>query len=82
MTTDDIENYFGSIEKVAAFFGITTEAVYQWRNRPGQLIPKGRAAEAAYRTCGGCLLFAGISALMITMSLRYRNCAGGWFVMN
>ncbi|ENU2370871.1 Cro/CI family transcriptional regulator, partial [Escherichia coli] len=42
----------GSIEKVAAFFGITTEAVYQWRNRPGQLIPKGRAAEAAYRTCG------------------------------
>lgn len=52
MTTDDIESYFGSIEKVAAFFGITTEAVYQWRNRPGQLIPKGRAAEAAYRTCG------------------------------
>ena len=48
MTTDDIESYFGSIEKVAAFFGITTEAVYQWRNRPGQLIPKGRAAEAAY----------------------------------
>ena len=37
MTTDDIESYFGSIEKVAAFFGITTEAVYQWRNRPGQL---------------------------------------------
>lgn len=33
MTTDDIESYFGSIEKVAAFFGITTEAVYQWRNR-------------------------------------------------
>ncbi len=29
MTTDDIESYFGSIEKVAAFFGITTEAVYQ-----------------------------------------------------
>ena len=52
MTTDDIESYFGSIEKVAAFFGITTEAVYQWRNRPGQLIPKGRAAEAAYRTFG------------------------------
>ncbi|HBZ3503231.1 TPA: cell division protein, partial [Klebsiella pneumoniae] len=34
------------------FFGITSEAVYQWRNRPGRLIPKGRAAEAAYRTAG------------------------------
>lgn len=52
MTTEDIERYFGSTEKVAAFFGITSEAVYQWRNRPGRLIPKGRAAEAAYRTDG------------------------------
>jgi len=52
MTTDDIEKLFGSADKVAAFFGITTEAVYQWRNRPGKLIPKGRAAEAAYRTNG------------------------------
>lgn len=52
MTTDDVEKYFGSTEKVAAFFGITSEAVYQWRNRPGRLIPKGRAAEAAYRTSG------------------------------
>ncbi|WP_393969285.1 Cro/CI family transcriptional regulator [Kluyvera intermedia] len=52
MTTDDIEKYFGSAEKVADFFGITSEAVYQWRNRPGRLIPKGRAAEAAYRTDG------------------------------
>ncbi|EKN4772884.1 cell division protein [Yersinia enterocolitica] len=52
MTTDDIEKYFGSAEKVAAFFGITSEAVYQWRNRPRKLIPKGRAAEAAYRTNG------------------------------
>ncbi|QRG80915.1 Cro/CI family transcriptional regulator [Citrobacter sp. R56] len=52
MTTEEIENYFGSAEKVAAFFGITSEAVYQWRNRPGRLIPKGRAAEAAYRTDG------------------------------
>lgn len=52
MTTDDIEKHFGSAEKVAAFFGITSEAVYQWRNRPGKLIPKGRAAEAAYRTKG------------------------------
>ncbi|EAP9197781.1 cell division protein [Salmonella enterica] len=56
MTTDDIENYFGSTEKVAEFFGITSEAVYQWRNRTGRLIPKGRAAEAAYRT-GGKLVF-------------------------
>ncbi|MER1978338.1 Cro/CI family transcriptional regulator [Pseudocitrobacter faecalis] len=52
MTTDDIEKFFGSAEKVADFFGITSEAVYQWRNRPGRLIPKGRAAEAAYRTDG------------------------------
>ncbi|MGZ0749855.1 Cro/CI family transcriptional regulator [Kluyvera sichuanensis] len=52
MTTDDIEKHFGSTEKVADFFGITSEAVYQWRNRPGRLIPKGRAAEAAYRTNG------------------------------
>ncbi|WP_323098923.1 Cro/CI family transcriptional regulator [Klebsiella quasipneumoniae] len=56
MTTDDIEKYFGNAEKVAEFFGITSEAVYQWRNRPGRLIPKGRAAEAAYRT-GGKLIF-------------------------
>ncbi|HDV8233633.1 Cro/CI family transcriptional regulator [Enterobacter cloacae] len=55
MTTDEIEKYFGSIEKVAEFFCITSEAVYQWRNRPGRLIPKGRAAEAAYRTEGGLI---------------------------
>jgi hypothetical protein len=53
MTTDDIEKYFGSAEKVAAFFDITSEAVYQWRNRPGRLIPKG-SSEAAYRTDGSC----------------------------
>lgn len=52
MTTDEIEKFFGNTERVAEFFGITSEAVYQWRNRPGQLIPKGRAAEAAYRTEG------------------------------
>jgi hypothetical protein len=33
MTTDDVEKYFGNAEKVAEFFGITSEAVYQWRNR-------------------------------------------------
>ncbi len=52
MTTDQVEKYFGSAEKVADFFGITSEAVYQWRNRPGRLIPKGRATEAALRTSG------------------------------
>lgn len=52
MTTDEVERYFGSTEKVADFFGITSEAVYQWRNRPGRLIPKGRATEAALRTSG------------------------------
>ena len=52
MTTDDVEKYFGNAEKVAEFFGISSEAVYQWRNRPGRLIPKGRAAEAAYRADG------------------------------
>ena len=40
MTTDDIENYFGSTEKVAEFLE-SSEAVYQWRNRTGRLIPKG-----------------------------------------
>lgn len=54
MTTDDIENYFGSTEKVAEFFGITSEAVYQWRNRTGRLIPisndwaTGAAGHAGY----------------------------------
>lgn len=52
MTTDEVEKHFGNAEKVAEFFGISSEAVYQWRNRPGRLIPKGRAAEAAYRTDG------------------------------
>ncbi|HFU1614148.1 TPA: cell division protein, partial [Enterobacter hormaechei] len=28
MTTDEIEQHFGSTEKVAEFFGITSEAVY------------------------------------------------------
>lgn len=52
MTTDEVEKFFGSAEKVAIFFGISSEAVYQWRNRPGRLIPKGRATEAALRTNG------------------------------
>ncbi|CAH0237311.1 MULTISPECIES: Cro/CI family transcriptional regulator [Rahnella] len=52
MTTSDLEKYFGEPGKVAEFFGISPEAFYLWRKRPGQLIPKGRAAEAAYRTKG------------------------------
>jgi hypothetical protein len=53
MTTDDVEKYFGNAEKVAEFFGITSEAVYQWRNRQalnpqrqggGGSIPHGREA--------------------------------------
>ncbi|EIW5062890.1 Cro/CI family transcriptional regulator [Klebsiella pneumoniae] len=60
MTTDDVEKYFGNAEKVAEFFGITSEAVYQWRNRPGRLIPKGRAAEAAYRTDGKLVFLPGL----------------------
>jgi DNA-binding transcriptional regulator YdaS (Cro superfamily) len=53
MTTSEIEGFFGSPIKVAEFFGISPEAIYQWRKRPGRLIPKGRAAEAASRTNGG-----------------------------
>lgn len=52
MTTTDLEQYFGSPNKAAEFFGVSPEAFYQWRTRPGQLIPKGRAAEAAARTNG------------------------------
>jgi hypothetical protein len=51
MTTDEIEQHFGSTEKVAEFLaslvrpftsGVTART----------LNPKGRAAEAAYRTAG------------------------------
>ncbi|MXD72941.1 cell division protein, partial [Escherichia coli] len=31
----------------ADFYGITREAIYMWRKRPGEIVPKGRAAEAA-----------------------------------
>lgn len=56
MTANDVEIYFGSANKVADFFGITREAFYQWKKRPGGLIPKSRALEAACRT-GGKLKF-------------------------
>ncbi|WP_413732302.1 Cro/CI family transcriptional regulator [Sodalis sp. RH20] len=55
MTTTDLEKYFGDPLKIAAFFGVSPEAFYQWRKRPGQLIPKGRATEAAYRTKGALI---------------------------
>ncbi|WP_336844321.1 Cro/CI family transcriptional regulator [Providencia rettgeri] len=53
MTTNQVEQYFGSGTKAADFFGISPEAFYQWKKRPNQLIPKGRAIEADYRTKGG-----------------------------
>ena len=52
MTTSDLEKFFGMPNKAAAFFNVSPEAFYQWRKRPGGLIPKGRAAEAAFRTKG------------------------------
>ncbi|MEM8385037.1 Cro/CI family transcriptional regulator [Morganella morganii] len=52
MTTNEVESYFGDANKVADFFGITPEAFYQWKKRPGGLIPKSRAFEAACRTDG------------------------------
>ncbi len=52
MTTSDLEKFFGTPNKAAAFFNVSPEAFYQWRKRPGCLIPKGRAAEAAFRTKG------------------------------
>ncbi|MBD0902478.1 cell division protein [Klebsiella grimontii] len=52
MTTAELEMFFGTPNKAADSFGVSPEAFYQWRKRPGSLIPKGRAAEAAYRTNG------------------------------
>lgn len=52
MTTQEVESYFGDANKVAVFFKITPEAFYQWKKRPGQLIPKSRAIEADLLTKG------------------------------
>ncbi|EML7933174.1 cell division protein [Providencia rettgeri] len=52
MTTEQIEKYFGTTNKIAEFFCISPEAFYQWKKRPKQLIPKNRAIEADYRTKG------------------------------
>ncbi len=47
MRVDEVISFFGTAQKAADFYGITREAVYTWRKRPGELIPRGRAAEAA-----------------------------------
>ena len=47
MRVDELVRFFGSVQKVADFYGITREAIYMWRKRPGEIVPKGRAAEAA-----------------------------------
>lgn len=52
MTVDDIVTYFGDVNKAAEFFEVSPEAIYQWKGRPDQLIPKGRATEAQVRTAG------------------------------
>lgn len=47
MQVDELVQFFGSVQRVADFYGITREAIYMWRKRPGEIVPKGRAAEAA-----------------------------------
>lgn len=47
MCVDELVQFFGSVQRVADFYGITREAIYMWRKRPGEIVPKGRAAEAA-----------------------------------
>lgn len=40
MTTTELETFFGTPNKAADFFGVSPEAFYQWRKRPGSLILK------------------------------------------
>ncbi|EFH8367435.1 TPA: cell division protein [Escherichia coli] len=47
MRVDELVQFFGSVQRVADFYGVTREAIYMWRKRPGEIVPKGRAAEAA-----------------------------------
>ncbi|EEY8397320.1 cell division protein [Escherichia coli] len=47
MRVDELVQFLGSVQRVADFYGITREAIYMWRKRPGEIVPKGRAAEAA-----------------------------------
>lgn len=44
MRVDELVQFFGSVQRVADFYGITREAIYMWRKRPGEIVPKGRAA--------------------------------------
>ncbi|ALL93181.1 TPA: Cro/CI family transcriptional regulator [Escherichia coli] len=46
MRVDELVQFFGSVQRVADFYGVTREAIYMWRKRPGEIVPKGRAAEA------------------------------------
>ncbi|HGJ5863276.1 Cro/CI family transcriptional regulator [Arsenophonus nasoniae] len=52
MTVNQLKSYFGKNRQIADFYGITLEAIYMWRKRSGQIIPKSRALEAEYRTNG------------------------------
>ncbi|EIH3950879.1 cell division protein [Escherichia coli] len=52
MRVDELVQFFGSVQRVADFYGITREAIYMWRKRPGEIVPKGRAAEAAAYSTG------------------------------
>lgn len=56
MTVDDVVAHFGSVVKTAEFFNLSPEAVYQWKKRPGELIPKSRAMELSLRL-GGEFIF-------------------------
>lgn len=44
--TPAVVEHFGGVEKVAEFFGITRQAVYQWGDGP---IPRERALELMVR---------------------------------
>ncbi len=55
MRVDELVQFFGSVQRVADFYGITREAIYMWRKRPGEIVPKGRAAEAAAYSKGNYL---------------------------
>lgn len=44
--TPAVVEHFGGVEKVAEFFSITRQAVYQWGNGP---IPRERALELMVR---------------------------------
>ncbi|EMS3354995.1 cell division protein, partial [Escherichia coli] len=41
MRVDELVQFFGSVQRAADFYGITREAIYMWRKRPGEIVPKG-----------------------------------------